>query len=225
MADTPGGQRHSVPLSADLVQDPRERAERESLNALRQFDQGVEIIRQHVEDGQPFRLRPSAVLGLHRVALDGLSLYAGNFRPAGIAIEGSVHEPIGAHMVPEAVEEMCDYVNESWASATALHLAAYVMWRLNWIHPFADGNGRTSRILSYVVLCIRLGYLLPGTKTIPDQITANRQPYFEALDAADAACRDGQIDVTAMEALLEDLLAAQLYSVVESAGGNVSDDS
>ncbi len=218
MTDRKGGGRHSVPLSADLVTDPREKAERESLNALRQFDRGIDIIRLHVEDRRPFKLRPSLILGLHRIALDGLSAYAGNYRPAGIEIKGSVHKPVGAHLVPERIEDMCDYVNEQWEEATALHLAAYCMWRLNWIHPFADGNGRTSRILSYIVLSIHLGDILSGTKTIPDQITDNRQPYFEALDAADAADRDERIDVSAMENLLRDQLAAQLYSVVERAG-------
>jgi Fic family protein len=218
MTDREGGGRHSVPLSADLVTDPQEKAERESLNALRQFDRGIDIIRLHVEDGRPFKLRPSVLLGLHRVALDGLSAYAGNYRPAGIEIKGSVHKPVGAHLIPERIEDMCDYVNERWKEATALHLAAYCMWRLNWIHPFADGNGRTSRILSYIVLSVHLGDILSGTKTIPDQITDNRQPYFEALDAADAADRDGRMDVSAMENLLRDQLAAQLYSVVERAG-------
>jgi Fic family protein len=71
--------------------------------------------------------------------------------------------------------------------STPIHLAAYLMWRLNWIHPFADGNGRTSRIISYVVLSIRAGAILPGTPTIPDQIVDNRKPYFDALDAADLA--------------------------------------
>ena len=218
MTDHEGGERHSVPLSADLITDPQEKAERESLNALRQFDRGIDIIRMHVEDRRPFKLRPSLILGLHRVALDGLSAYAGNYRPAGIEIKGSVHKPVGAYLVPERIEDMCDYVNEHWKEATALHLAAYCMWRLNWIHPFADGNGRTSRILSYIVLSIHLGDILSGTKTIPDQITDNRQPYFEALDAADAADRDERIDVSAMENLLRDQLAAQLYSVVERAG-------
>ena len=94
-------------------------------------------------------------------------------------------------IVPELIEEMCDYVNEHWETSTPLHLGAYIMWRLNWIHPFADGNGRTSRILSYVVLSIRAGSLPPGTPTIPDQIVENRTPYFEALDAADEAWRLG----------------------------------
>jgi Fic family protein len=91
------------------------------------------------------------------------------------------------------VEELCDYVNDNWESSTPIHLAAYVMWRLNWIHPFADGNGRTSRILSYVVLSIRAGFVLPGSPTIPDQIADNRVPYFDALDAADDAYRKGGI--------------------------------
>ena len=50
-------------------------------------------------------------------------------------------------MVAELVEDMCDYVNENWEAKSAIHLAAYIMWRLNWIHPFADGNGRLSRFL------------------------------------------------------------------------------
>ena len=76
------------------------------------------------------------------------------------------------------------------------------MWRLNWIHPFDDGNGRTSRIVSYVVLMIRSGFILPGTPAIPDQIVLDRSGYFRALDEADAACREGLIDVSTMEGLL-----------------------
>jgi Fic family protein len=165
-----------------------------------------------------FRLRLSHILALHREALAGISSFAGNFRPAGVSIEGSEHTPAGAHLVPELVEGLCDYVNDNWESRSALHLAAFVMWRLNWIHPFADGNGRTSRILSYLVLCVRTGWLLPGIPTIPDQIVDNRTPYFDALDAADAAWRDDKLDVTKMEDLLGGMLAKQLTSVYELAG-------
>jgi len=94
------------------------------------------------------------------------------------------------------------------------------MWRLNWIHPFADGNGRTSRITSYVVLCVRAGYEPPGSPTIPEQIVQNRQPYFQALDAADEAWRaTGAVDVSEMENLLSALLARQLTAAFQQAGG------
>ena len=98
------------------------------------------------------------------------------------------------------------------------------MWRLNWIHPFADGNGRTSRIASYLVLTVKSGFVLPGVPSILDQITDDRSGYFQALDAADAALRDtGQVDVSQMEELLVGMLAHQLAAFYQSAGGKIPD--
>jgi Fic family protein len=88
---------------------------------------------------------------------------------------------------------------------------------MNWIHPFVDGNGRTSRAVSYLVLCVRLGYVLPGTTTIPEQISRNKNPYYQALEAADKANASGKLDLAEMEKLLESLLAAQLVSVIDAA--------
>lgn len=212
------GQRHSKALEAELISDPQERAEAEARNGLRQYDYGIQTVHQALDRGV-FKLRPSLVLALQREALAGISAYAGNYRPAGVEITGSKHKPPEAHLVPELIEELCDYVNEHWETATAIHLASYVMWRLNWIHPFADGNGRTSRILSYVVLCIRADSIFPGTPTIPEQIVENRNPYFDALDAADAAYKDGRIDLSHMEELLSGMLARQLTNAYERAGG------
>lgn len=174
--------RDSRAFEPELITDPQARAEAEARNVLRQYDAGVAAVQTALERGS-FKLRPSLILALHREALAGISVFAGNFRPGGVEIQGSRHAPVGAHLVPELVEDMCDYVNDHWEQSTPIHLASYVMWRLNWIHPFADGNGRTSRIVSYVVLSIRAGAILPGTPTIPDQIVDNRNPYFDALDA------------------------------------------
>lgn len=212
--------RDSRALEPNLIADPKARAEAEARNGLRQYDAGIQTV-QSALDRAAFRLRPSLILGLQREALREISLYAGNFRPGGVEISGSRHEPPGAHQVPELIEDLCDYINDKWSTSSPIHLAAYVMWRLNWIHPFADGNGRTSRIVSYVVLSVRANAVLPGTPTIPDQIVDNRGPYFAALDAADAAWRDGRIDVTAMERLLGDLLARQLAGFHQQVGGQL----
>jgi len=212
------GRRHSRALEAELIQDPQIKAEAEARNGLRQFDLGMQIVDDAIAKSA-FRLRPSIILSLQRTALEGISVFAGNFRPAGVEIGGSKHTPPGAHLVAELVEDMCDYVNEHWTSTTPIHLAAYLMWRLNWIHPFADGNGRTSRIVSYIILSIRLGYRLPGTKTIPDQIVENRSQYFDALDAADKNFKRDIVDVSSMESLIEGLLAKQLMTVYEVASG------
>lgn len=214
--------RHSKALEPELINDPIKKAEAESANGLRQYDFAVEAI-QTAFERQPFRLRLSLILSLQREALKGISSYAGNFRPGGVEILHSDHEPPPAHLVAELVEDLCDYVNVNWEKATALHLAAYVMWRLNWIHPFADGNGRTSRVLSFVVLSIRLGTILPGTPTYPELIVLHRSEYESALDAADAAWKTGHLDVSQMEALLETLLAKQLEKIYELAGGKMPD--
>jgi hypothetical protein len=62
---------------------------------------------------------------------------------------------------------------------------------------------------------------LPGTPTIPDEIVDNRGPYFDALDAADAAFRAGTVDVSRMKELLGGLLAKQLASFYQAVGGKL----
>jgi Fic family protein len=213
----PDDERHSKALEIELISDPDERARQEARNGLRQFDEVIEQINYWLQPERPFKLRISAILSLHRRALEGISSFAGVFRPGGIEIKGSKHQPPGAHLVPERLEEFCDYVNDNWARSSALHLAAHVLWRMNWIHPFVDGNGRTSRVVSYLVLCVRLGYVLPGTITIPEQISKNKIPYYQALEAADIANAAGKLDLTEMEKLLESLLASQLVSVIDAA--------
>lgn len=104
-----------------------------------------------------------------------------------------------------------------WDDRSPFHLAAYVMWRLNWIHPFVDGNGRTTRAVSYYVLCAKLGFHMPGVTTVPEMIAQNKDPYYTALEAADAAERQGRLDVSEMEHLLSDLLAKQMVLALQRA--------
>jgi Fic family protein len=219
MADDDADQlRHSKAESPSLITDPEARADREGLNALRQFDEAIAYIDEFVRpQPRPFRLRPSLIMGLHRAALDGLSSFAGRYRPAGVIIQGSQHKPPEGHLVPGLVEELCDHVNENWARANAIHLASYVMWRLNWIHPFDDGNGRTSRMVAYVVLCARLGYQLPGSYTIPEQIAENKNPYYEALEAADGCWAASRLDLSRLESLMQQMMAAQLNRLLDGA--------
>ena len=221
-------QRNSVAQEPEIIRDPIQLAEAEAANGLRQYDLGKNIAQEAIDRMQSstdyrFQLRLSTLLALHREALAGISQFAGNFRPSKVEISQSAHKPPEAHLVPSLVEDMCDYINANWHRSTPLHLAAYTMWRLNWIHPFADGNGRTSRITSYVILMVRAGFILPGSPTIPDQIVSDRRGYFSALDAADAAWIAGEVDVSAMEDLLSGMLARQLTAFYRSAGGKFND--
>lgn len=209
------GVRHSHADDAELIVDPELRAAREVLNGLKQFQVVVDMIQCHLDPERPFRFRSSHLQTLQRVALIGLNGYAGNWRPGKVDIHGSQHAPPDAFRIPELIEDLCDYVNDHWTKKSPLHLASYVMWKLNWIHPFTDGNGRTSRAASYLILCLRLGYLLPGKLTIPEQIAADKSPYYAALEAADLAWGEGRIDLSTMKELMGSMLAAQLVAVHE----------
>ena len=211
------GERHSIAAQPSLITDPIEEAKRESENAIAQFDRVLDLIDDVARGGKPFRLRTSMILDLHRIALDGLSSYAGNFRPADVSIGQSKHEPPPAHLVPGLIDEMCDHVMDQFENAQALHLCAYVMWRLNWIHPFTDGNGRTSRALAYFVLCAKIGYRLPGQETLPEQIASDKRPYYAALEKADEHWAKDKIDLTELETLLDQCLAKQLVSAYDDA--------
>jgi len=217
--DKPQEERHSQAFEAESTKDPIEIAKLETRNGLQQFDAVIEMIEYFLHPERPFKLRPSHILQLHRAALRGISSYAGNFRPADVEIKGSKHRPVGAHLVPEKIEELCDYVNENWKVKSPIHFAAYALWMLNWIHPFTDGNGRTSRALSYFVLCVKLGYRLPGPQTIPDQIARDKNPYYDALEASDQALKEGKMNLSQLEEYLSGLLAKQLLSVHKQATG------
>jgi Fic family protein len=219
MANEKREARQSRAAEPELITDPQLKAEAEAANGLRQYDYAIKSAYEAFER-QPFKLRVSRILAFQREALQGISAFAGLTRPAGVDIDYSQHKPPDAHLVPELLEDLCEYVNEHW-DGTPIHLAAYVMWRLNWIHPFVDGNGRTSRILSFFVLSVKLGFVLPGTPTFPELVIAHRHAYEDALDLADAAWKKGRVDVSAMEALIESLLAKQLARVYELAGGRV----
>lgn len=89
-------------------------------------------------------------------------------------------------------------------------LPAYALWRLNWIHPFVEGNGRTARAACYYLMCVRQGRLLPGKKIVPERIRENGQSYYQALQEADRHWKEGHFNVEALAQYLEGLLKAQL---------------
>jgi hypothetical protein len=52
--------------------------------------------------------------------------------------------------------------------------------------------------------------LLPGHNTIPEQIAANKEPYYQALEAADEANRASLLDVSRLEKLMGEYQLSRL---------------
>lgn len=157
-----------------------------------------------------FKLTSATLCELNRVAVDGIVPTAGRIRErSDLEITGSRHVVPRHEDVPALVDQACALVQERW-NDDPVFLAAYVLWRICWIHPFEDGNGRTARAASYLVLSVRLGFELPGRLPIPARIKHAPIAYTRALEAADAAWAGGVLDLSVMEKLLAFYLEAQL---------------
>lgn len=128
-------QRDSQPASHELFADKAEKARLEAWNGLLQFDEVLRLADEAIA-GKSFRLRPSTIQSLQRLAIKDIYTCAGNFRTHPVLIGNTAHRPPSPEQITGLVEEMCDYINES-ADKTPIHFSAYATWRVNWIHPFA----------------------------------------------------------------------------------------
>ena len=211
--------RRSTADPVELIADPAKKAHREAENGIRQFKAALDIVRRHL-DGQDgdFRLTHAVILELHHKALQGIHLMAGTYRNAPVTIGKSRHVPPRHWDVADHVGAMCECVNSQWHGRDAIELAAYVLWRMHWIHPFADGNGRTARVVSYVVLSAKLDSLLPGTPTIPEQIASDKAPHYKALEEADDSWKRGIVALSGMEAMPDRMLNRQLENASAEGG-------
>lgn len=125
---------------------------------------------------------------------------------------GSYHPP-EPQEVSALVGEMCTSINSTLSDQTAVKVSAYALWRLNWIHPFTEGNGATARGLCYLILNVGLGLVLPGYQTVPELLRNDRAAYYDALADADRRySTKGEPDVSRLVDLLNRLLTIQLES-------------
>jgi fido (protein-threonine AMPylation protein) len=145
---------------------------------------------------------------LNHVAVANLSQFGGRYREEPIYV--GHHVPPHFNHVPHLMAQFISHVHENWYNYEPTELAAYALWRMNWIHPFIEGNGRTARAASYYLLCVRSGVLLGGKKIVPERIKEDRAGYESALEAADRAWDQGHLDFRQMEEYLASLLEAQL---------------
>jgi Fic family protein len=174
-------------------------------NLSRQYDLLLNCIEIGLAQNRPTAFDKYTLWALNHVAVANISQFGGRFREEPI-----YHIPPHFAKVPDLMDRFISTIHENWFLCTPPQVGAYVLWRLNWIHPFIEGNGRTARATCYCMICVRSGALLPGDKIVPERIRENRPPYIAALRAADAAWANGNLDFSAMEAYIAGLLQAQL---------------
>lgn len=151
-------------------------------------------------------------INFHAIAC--LHTNAGEFRPCEVVV--GTHRPPEWFRVQALMDDFINYVNLNWKEADPLELAAFVLWRMNYIHPFINGNGRTARATAYFILCCKVGGWLPGAKILPELLRENRNEYVIALQRADESYQSGSLDISVLHGLISRLLKEQLNAVVES---------
>ena len=139
----------------------------------------------------------SYIRELHRVAVQGLvregDATPGQYRIVNVEIGQSQHRPPEHYSVHSDMGTLLDFVNQPAKTHEQLLHVAIAHHRFLWIHPFQNGNGRVSRLLTYAMLA-KHGFVSPtGLRAInPTAVFgSDRNEYYDGLSAADRSLEDG----------------------------------
>ena len=150
-------------------------------------------------------LRPTMILQLHRdlYKFSGMSI-GGNYKNSDNVIAETDSagnrfvrfQPIPAWETPEAIDFACKAYDEAVQSG-ADPLLVIPMFILDFlcIHPFNDGNGRMSRLLTLLLL-YRSGYIVGKYISIEKVIEQSKETYYETLQQSSAGWHENQNDYT-----------------------------
>jgi Fic family protein len=145
-------------------------------------------------------------LELHRTILTGIqSDDAGVYRTVRVRVAGSMRVFPNPVKVPELMGAFVKDVNVMQSHPVVT--AARAHYGLVAIHPFADGNGRTARLLMNLLL---LRHTFPPV-LVPIELRAR---YYDALEAANNG------DLEPFDALMTSVVIAALERVLEVVGGD-----
>lgn len=136
---------------------------------------------------------------LHRISVDGLIREGdptpGHYRAVDVGISQSNHAPPSHLHLQAEMNELVDFMDRPVTTAEQMIHVAMAHHRFLWIHPFRNGNGRVSRLLSYAMLR-RHGFVSPiGLRTVnPIAVFGNdRDGYYSSLALADDLTNDGTV--------------------------------
>ena len=136
-------------------------------------------------------LRPNVILQFHRdlYGFSGVG-FGGNYKNTDNLIteihsDGSEHvrfKPVSAFETEEAMYELCQSFNHAISKGEYDPLLIISMFVLDFlcIHPFNDGNGRLSRLLTLLLL-YQSGYIVGKYVSIEMLIEQTKESYYEAL--------------------------------------------
>ena len=148
--------------------------------------------------------KPSIILQLHRdlYKFEGMDI-GGRYKTSDNIIEEQDAEgnksvrfrPMPAWETPEAIEKICQSYDEALNSENIDALIIIPMFVLDFlcVHPFNDGNGRISRLLTLLLL-YRSGYIVGKYISIEKLIEQTKEIYYEILQLSSAGWHENKND-------------------------------
>lgn len=150
---------------------------REHLEAINHVE-AIGYIKQLVD--RNFNINERELLSVHNLILRGiLPEDAGRYRKVQVMIKGSSHMPPQPYLVAKQMEDYFIWMDQQKNKLHPVVLAAELHERLVTIHPFIDGNGRTSRLIMNFIL-LQHGYVIANIKGDYD----TRMKYYQTLETA-----------------------------------------
>lgn len=148
---------------------------REHLEATNHL-KAIHFVRSVVAKGHQY-ITENTIKDIHKLILAGIDdTWAGIYRQIQVFIRGASVEPPAPHDVPIRMMKLIEWLG-GIQSEHPVKVAADLHFRFVEIHPFSDGNGRTARLLSNLVL-LGYGYPMMIIKT------KERQEYMSAIEKA-----------------------------------------
>lgn len=176
---------------------PRNRNEEEILG----YRNALNIVHENYND---IPVRSSYILQLHGEMLKHTAYsYAGSYKTTPNEIDmilenGEkvvIFKPLEPYETPDAVNRLCDEFNKAISEGIVDPLILIPMFILDFlcIHPFNDGNGRMSRLLTLLLL-YRSGYIVGQYISIEKAIADTKESYYEVLQQSDYNWYEGTND-------------------------------
>ena len=176
---------------------PRNRNEEEILG----YRNALNIVHENYND---IPVRSSYILQLHGEMLKHTAYsYAGSYKTTPNEIDMILEngekvvlfKPLEPYETPDAVNRLCDEFDKAISEGIVDPLILIPMFILDFlcIHPFNDGNGRMSRLLTLLLL-YRSGYVVGQYISIEKAIADTKESYYEVLQQSDYNWYEGTND-------------------------------
>ena len=177
--------------------EPRNRSEQEIAGYR-------EVLSAIHEDYEYINPSPNVILQLHKNLYSfSESFTGGSYKNTDNIIAETDAEgnqvarfiPIHAWQTPDAMNEMCFRFQEAWNANTIDKLLLIPMFILDFlcVHPFNDGNGRLSRLLT-LLLYYKAGYIVGKYISIEMLIEKSKETYYETLQLSSSLWHDEEND-------------------------------